>query len=69
VLLRWQQAGIQILACGINDTNQPAPITVNRPSNFRALWYLALVLAGFRRNSAGGFGGVIPMPASSGGFG
>jgi hypothetical protein len=60
VLMRWQQAGIQILACGINDANQPIPITVNRPSNFRALWYLALALAGLRRNSAGGFGGGHP---------
>ena len=35
---------------------------------FRRAWYRALTLSGLRRNNAGGFGAVIPMP-SSGGYG
>ena len=69
VLLRWQEAGIKILSCGTNDDTQPAPIVVEKPYNFGALWYRAMVLFGTRRNSAGGFGAVIPMPSSSGGYG
>jgi hypothetical protein len=69
VLLHWQEAGIQILSCGENDQNQPTPLQVQKPSNFRALWYAAMVLAGLRRNSTGGFGAVIPEPSSGGGFG
>jgi hypothetical protein len=69
VLLRWQEAGIQILTCAVGDQAQPTPIQVERPDRFRALWYQALVLAGLRRNSAGGFGAVVPEPSSGGGFG
>lgn len=69
VLLRWQEAGIKILSCGADDQTQPAPIQVARPNNFRTLWYQALVIAGLRRNSAGGFGAVVPEPSSGGGFG
>jgi len=69
VLLRWQEAGIQILSSGVSDDSAPEPYQVQKPYNFRALWYRAMVLAGLRRNSAGGFGAVIPMPSSSGGYG
>jgi hypothetical protein len=69
VLLRWQEAGVQILSTGVSDEKQPVPIQVAKPGSFRALWYRAMVLAGLRRNSAGGFGAVIPMPSSSGGYG
>lgn len=69
VLLRWQEAGIQILSCQQTDQNQPTPIQIEKPDNFRALWYRAMVLAGLRRNSAGGFGAVVPEPSSSGGYG
>lgn len=67
VLLRWQEAGIQILACGSDAQTSAVPILVSRPSRFRALWYQALVLARLRRNSAGGFGAVIPEPNGSAG--
>jgi hypothetical protein len=69
VLLRWQEAGIQILTCGVNDQTQPTSIHVERPDNFRSLWYQALVMAGLRRNSTGGFGGIVPEPSSGGGYG
>src|SRR5690242_6320869 len=67
VLLRWQDAGIRILAVGPGDT-QPRPFTAKKPSWFRRVWYRAIVVAGLRRNNAGGFGGVIPK-ASGGGYG
>lgn len=69
VLLRWQEAGIQILSCQKLDQNQPQPIQIEKPANFRSIWYRAMVLAGLRRNSAGGFGAVVPEPSSSGGYG
>jgi hypothetical protein len=69
VLLRYHQACMQILNCGINSAAQPTTVQVKRPSNFRGIGYLALALAGLRRNSAGGFGSIIPAPGSGGGFG
>jgi len=70
VLLRWQEAGIEISAYGPAAGGLPQPLQVRKPSKFRHLWYRALVLMRLRRNSAGGFGSVIPMPSSGGhGFG
>jgi hypothetical protein len=69
VLLRWQEAGLQILSWKLDDQAPPAPLQVQRPARFRALWYQALALAGLRRNSTGGFGGVVPEPSSGGGYG
>ncbi len=69
ILRRWQDAGIQIFSCGKDDQNQPVLLQVNKPANFRNLWYRAMVLAGLRRNSTGGFGAVVPEPSSSGGYG
>ena len=67
VLLRYQNAGVVILSVGADGVS-PTPITVAKPSHFGRFWYRALVLAGLRRNSAGGFGAVIPVPGA-GGFG
>lgn len=69
VLLRWQEAGLEILGADVQSGLAPDPIRVSRPGQFRMLWYRALVLAGLRRNSAGGFGGVVPEPSQSSGFG
>jgi hypothetical protein len=69
VLMRWQESGIQILTCDVHREMRPEPIRVTRPGSFRLLWYRALVIAGLRRNSAGGFGAVVPEPNRSGGFG
>lgn len=66
VLLRWQEAGIRLL---LKNPLLPAPVTdlhVHRPSQFRSIWYRVMALAGLRRNSAGGFGSIVPQ-ASSGG--
>ena len=65
-LLRWQEARLAILACGALANNPPQSFQIIRPGNFRKLWYRALVLAGLRRNSAGGFGGRIPEPGTGG---
>jgi hypothetical protein len=44
-------------------------VTVAKPKRFRSIWYRLLAIAGLRRNSAGGFGSVVPQPSSSGGGG
>jgi hypothetical protein len=67
VLLRWQDAGIRIEGAQIGV--RPAPLRVNKPSWFRAMFYTAIATIGLRRSSAGGFGSVIPMPSSGGGYG
>jgi len=60
VLMRWQDAGIEILDRSGNR------ITVGRPSRFKASWYRALAIMGLRRNSAGGFGSFIPAAHGGG---
>jgi hypothetical protein len=65
VLLRWQKAGIELWSCRPGGDLQP--LTVARPSKFRHLWYVALLLLGLRRNSAGGFGSIVPTPSSGSG--
>lgn len=65
VLLRWHQAGIEIL-CAPGTDATPKPITVERPSRFRAAWYRALAILGFRRGSIGGFGSYLPTSSAGG---
>jgi hypothetical protein len=60
VLLRWQEAGLRIRG------RDGVVIRVQRPSQFRALWYRALAILGLRRNSAGGFGSYVPESTSAG---
>ena len=67
VLRRWQEAGLQLYAQDPDGQYGPQPLQVDRPSSFRSLFYRALTLMGLRRNSAGGFGSVIPVPSSSSG--
>jgi hypothetical protein len=64
VLLRWQESRIIVYAKDILSRNNPGRITVARPSRFRRAWYRALAIAGLRRNSAGGFGSVIPQSSA-----
>jgi len=66
VLLRWQEAGMKILVQPFLAAGLPREITVGRPSGFRTLLYRALATVGLRRNSTGGFGGIVPEPSSSG---
>lgn len=69
VLRRWQEAGLRVLGCDVQRADAPEPLVVARPARFRSLWYRALVLLGLRRNSAGGFGAVVPQPSQSSGYG
>lgn len=66
VLLRWQEGGMRLLLREPPYASA-SPLTVTPPSRFRALWYRALVAAGLRRNSAGGFGSIVPDPQTAGG--
>jgi hypothetical protein len=65
-LLRWQQGGIQVLAASPTSPGQLRPMTVRPTSRVRGLWLRLLIAAGLRRNSAGGFGGIVPRPGSGG---
>jgi hypothetical protein len=73
VLRRWQEAGIGLFISSVNRTLEGSfagelrSLSVERPSRFRSLWYSALARAGLRRNSAGGFGSVVPHPSSGAG--
>ncbi|MEM7627483.1 MAG: hypothetical protein AAF333_17945 [Planctomycetota bacterium] len=67
VLLSWQKAGVAIEHLCLPEGREPTKITVRRPLGFRWLCRRALVTLGLRRNSAGGFGGVVPQPSEGGG--
>ena len=70
VLLRWQEAGLEILTQNPATPTALQSLQVAKPSRFRALSYRFLALWGLSRNSAGGFGSVIPIPSAGGtGFG
>jgi hypothetical protein len=62
VLLRWQEAGIQIFASAVEDMHH-ARLAVSRPSRFKASWYRALAILGLTRSSVGGFGSFLPTSA------
>jgi hypothetical protein len=66
-LLRWQEAGIEILAVALSAPSEPTPIEVAKPSLYRTLWQRLTATLGLRRNPLGGFGGFLPIPSSSGG--
>jgi hypothetical protein len=68
VLLRWQEGGLPITSVNPAAPRASEPLVVSRPRFYRSLFYRALVLVGFRRNAAGGFGGRVPEP-SRGGYG
>jgi hypothetical protein len=68
VLRRYQEAGIDLRRTAAINT-MPISFTVERPRSYKSVWYRLGVFAGLRRNSAGGFGGIVPQPSSGGGFG
>ncbi|HEY3494880.1 MAG TPA: hypothetical protein VGK73_09350, partial [Polyangiaceae bacterium] len=65
VLLRWQEANIEISIKSRAPESRPARTEISRPSWFRSALQRVFVAAGLRPNSAGGFGAPIPMPSSS----
>ena len=67
VLLRWQQAGLPLQMVAPAPGAVPQSLQVRRPRLFRWMWQRALASLGLRRNSAGGFGAVLPLPSSSSG--
>ena len=69
VLRRWQEGGLDIYLESDTLASAPEPLTVYRPSRYKSLFHRLFVLAGLRRSSAGGFGGLVPEPSQSGGYG
>ena len=65
VLLRWQQAGIRIVAAPATRGERPRELVIREPSLFRRAWYRLVALSGLRRNDAGGFGAIIPIASSA----
>ena len=65
VLRRWQDAGIEIYGTNLED-HRTEPLQIAKPSWFRSIFYRAFAMTGLRRNSTGGFGGIIPQPSSGG---
>jgi hypothetical protein len=63
-LLRWQQAGLTILAAAIDEPGPARPRTIKRPRAYRLLWYNLLAKLGLHSNPLGGFGGFLPMPST-----
>src|SRR5262245_42094647 len=68
VLCRYQDAGLTLRRKATEGT--PAmPLTVKPPPLYKSFLYRLGVFAGLRRNAAGGFGGLVPMPGTRSGFG
>jgi hypothetical protein len=75
VVLRWQEAGVAIEGTALDPSamtpvSAPTqPLKISKPAWFGAMFYTVLATMGLRRNSAGGFGSVVPHPSSGGGYG
>lgn len=68
VLLAWRPGGVVPWAS--RETGSLEKLEISEPSGFRSLLRRAAVVVGLRRNSAGGFGAMVPVPQqSSGGYG
>jgi hypothetical protein len=66
VLRRYQDAGIALRWQDPSQAGGPRDVRVGRPGWFRFVWYRLLAVLGLRRNSAGGFGGLVPELPSGG---
>jgi len=64
VLLRWQEAGLKLLATDSCGDANAIPIEISPPSRYKALWYRALAILGLRRGKHGGFGAWPPSSTS-----
>jgi len=65
VLRRYQEGGLPV-DLSAPGRDRPERLDVPRPRWLRSIWARLLVLAHLRRNAAGGFGALIPIPGSSG---
>ncbi len=64
VLLRWQEGGLTLRSVDLAIGSQPSPLLVQPPFRFHSMFYRALAVLGLRRNSAGGFGSIVPQASS-----
>lgn len=71
VLRRWQDGGLDIYVEYGSLASPPAPLRVHRPVRYKSILHRLFVLFGLRRNAAGGFGAMVPLPSehSSGSWG
>jgi hypothetical protein len=65
-LRRWQEAGLELYVKDWPTQGRPERLDVPRPAWFRTAWQRVLAMIGLRRNSAGGFGAIVPVPGTSG---
>ena len=63
-LRQWQDGGMRIELKRLDQPDPPRPITVEKPSWYRSLFYRAFELMDFQKATLGGFGGVLPEPSS-----
>lgn len=59
-LRQWQDVGLEIELCRIDDPTPPIPLQVQRPSWFRWIGQRVIASFGLRRNASGGFGDWVP---------
>jgi len=65
ILYRYQKEGG--LTIFIHDGRSEKPAQIHKPTRFGSLFYRVGVIAGLRRNAAGGFGSQVPDPEPSSG--
>jgi hypothetical protein len=63
-LVRWQEAGIEMLAVNLSTPGPARAIAVQKPTMYRRIWQRVLATMGLRRNPLGGFGGLLPVPST-----
>ncbi|TYQ14583.1 UNVERIFIED_CONTAM: hypothetical protein Cloal_0929 [Acetivibrio alkalicellulosi] len=58
ILVRYQKSNINIKICRNDELVQD--VNLKEPSSFRSIFYRSSVFFGLKRNSAGGFGAIVP---------
>jgi hypothetical protein len=64
VLLRWQEAGVEIQLASLTAGEGIRPLQVKKPPLYRRAWYRLVAILGLRRNNVGGFGAVVPIASA-----
>ena len=67
VLFRYKEAGIEILTMN-PETHVITPAVLSKPPHYKSIFHRLHTFWGLLRNTAGGFGGMIPA-VDSGGYG
>lgn len=68
VLFGWQRDGLRLMHTTTVTSAAPVAITVTKPKEFGLAVRRIMMLTGFRRSAAGGFGAFIPVPQASSGY-